>query len=164
MTTIRLIPPSCSSITNMGKAVISVIPFCGQLGRYVPAAGEAAINYVEEQVTSVVDEVTNELTDLAIFLLFLVIMLIIIPVLIFLVWVAFTIKLPNRYLLLGIIFVLILTAVMAFVVYRSLRQEVVGELNSAVDDLSDFFANDANTAAVTNIINGAAGQYLAATL
>ena len=156
-------PGSCSSTTNLGKVLISTIAFCGAPpGFYVPAAGEAAVNYAETQIAPVVDEITAKLQDIAFFLLFLIILLVVIPLFLLMIWVGFELELPNRYILLGLLFVLILTGILAFAVYRILRNSVVGQIQDAVSGLSDLFDDPATIALVTGVLNGAAGAYLAA--
>lgn len=159
MTTIGIF--GCSSITNAGKVLISIIPQCNiEPKKYIPAAGEAAVNYFEEQVTPIVDEITTELQNIAFFQLFLIILLVVIPLLIFMVWTAFTLGLPNRYLLFGLVFVLILMGILAFAVYRYLRNTVTQELSNTVRDLSNLFDDDATAQQIISTINAASGVYI----
>ena len=161
MTTINIFPPSCSSTTNLGKVLISVIPFCNIApSKYIPAAGEAAVNYAETQLTPVVNQITGELQDIGFFLLFLIILLVIIPLILLMIWVGFELKLPNRYLLFGVLFVLIITGILAFVVYRILRSSVTGRIQKAVSDLSNLFDDSASVSQLTNILDQAARAYL----
>jgi len=152
----------CSATTNLGNVIISTIsPFCNAApSKYVPAAGEKAINYFESQLQPTVDAIKNELFQILYFVIFVILVLIILPLFLLLVWTGFLLHIPNRYIVLGFVFVLILFAIVGYIVYSTISTAINNVIGTAVNNLSN---NALNTTQLLKILNGAAMQYLTAT-
>lgn len=155
-----------SSITNLGNAIISALPYDppAPLGippnKYVPVAGEKAINYVEEQIAPFTNEISSRITSVIVFITLMIVICLIVPLFLVAIWYGVTARIRRSYLIGALFGILILTAIIGFVVYRSLTSFVSRTITTLWTDLSDSALNPTN---ILTVLDAAALVYLDAT-
>ena len=146
----------CNAKTNTGKVIVSIRPSCIKPGYYISKAGDAALEYVKEQLNPVISALEIPLEELLIYIVWFVSIIIFI-LLIVIVWFAFSMGVPSVYVAVFVLIFLFMAIIIGISIYSSIKTNLSNNLRKGVYNLVNKM-NDINS--LNRLLNNAAEQYL----